>query len=127
MTTSPVARARILDILIALQPVSEWTTAVLDQAVIHLADSGHPFGMNDIRLIVPDDECRNAGLYFAALIGHDSLHSDEPQLLRKVGEERSINPKANGKKVNTYVLTAAGRKFIQDRQAARTEQRRAAA
>jgi len=127
MTTNPVARARILDILIALQPVSEWTTAVLDQAVIHLADSGHPFGMNDIRLIVPDDECRNAGLYFAALTGHDSLHSDMPQLLRKVGEEPSINPKAHGKKVNTYVLTRAGREFIQDRQAARAEQRKAAA
>lgn len=125
--TTPVARARTLDILIALQPVSEWTTAVLDQAVIHLADSGHPFGMNDIRLIVPDDECRNAGLYFAALIGHDSLHSDQPQLLRKVGEEPSINPKAHGKKVNTYVLTRAGRKFIQDRQAARLEERKAAA
>lgn len=125
--TTPVARARTLDILIALQPVSKWTTAVLDQAVIHLADSGHPFGMNDIRLIVPDDECRNAGLYFAALIGHDSLHSDQPQLLRKVGEEPSINPKAHGKKVNTYVLTRAGRKFIQDRQAARLEERKAAA
>ncbi|MEU0831248.1 hypothetical protein [Streptomyces sp. NPDC005969] len=128
MTTTPtVAWARALQILGTLQPVSDWTTAVLDQAVLHLADSGTPFGMNDIRLIVPKDECRKAGLYFHALVGHDALQPDEPALLRKVGEEVSINEKARGKKVNIYVLTRAGRKFIQDRQAARIEQRRAAA
>ncbi|MFE0039388.1 hypothetical protein [Streptomyces sp. NPDC059015] len=128
MTLTPAeAKARADRILAALQPtLSQWTTAVLDQAVLHLADSGHPFGMNDIRLLVPEDECRKAGLYFAALTGHDSLHGDQPQLLRTVGEERSINPKARGKKVNVYVLTRAGRKHIQDRQAARLEQRRAA-
>jgi DNA-binding PadR family transcriptional regulator len=38
----------------------------------------------------------------------------------------SINPKARGKKVNIYRLTRAGRKFIEDRQAARIEQRSAA-
>lgn len=126
--TPAQAKARAARILTALAPtVSQWTTAVLDQAVLHLADSGHPFGMNDIRLIAPEDDCRKAGLYFAALTGHDALHPNEPQLLRKVGEETSINPKAHGKKVNVYVLTRAGRKFIKDRQAARAQQRRAAA
>jgi hypothetical protein len=126
--TPAEAKARAARILNALQPtVTQWTTAVLDQAVLHLADTGRPFGMNDIRLLVPNDECRKAGVYFAALTGHDALHPDEPQLLRKVGEEPSINPKAHGKKVNTYLLTRAGRKFIQDRQAARAEQRKAAA
>lgn len=129
MTLTPAeAKARADAILAALQPtLSDWTTAVLDQAVLHLADSGQPFGMNDIRLIVPDGECRKAGLYFAALTGHDALHDNEPDYLRTVGEEPSINPKAHGKKVNVYVLTRAGRKHIQDRQAARIEQRRAAA
>jgi hypothetical protein len=83
--------------------------------------------MNDIRLLVPEDECRKAGVYFAALTGHDALHPEMPQLLRKVGEEPSINPKAHGKKVNVYVLTRAGRQFIQERQAARAEQQRRAA
>lgn len=126
--TPAQAKARADRILAALKPtVSQWTTAVLDQAVLHLADSGQPFGMNDIRLLVPEDECRKAGVYFAALTGHDALHPDEPALLRKVDEETSINPKAHGKKVNVYVLTRAGRQFIQDRQAARIQQRRAAA
>lgn len=125
--TPAEAKARATRILATLQPtVSDWTTAILDQAVLHLADSGAPFGMNDIRLIAPEDECRKAGLYFAALTGHDALHPNEPALLRKVDEEPSINPKAHGKKVNVYVLTRAGRKFIKDRQAARAEQRRAA-
>ena len=129
MTLTPAqAKARADRILAALQPtVTQWTTAVLDQAVLHLADTGAPFGMNDIRLLVPEDDCRKAGVYFAALTGHDALHPDEPQLLRKVGEEPSINPKAHGKRVNVYLLTRAGRKFIQDRQAARVEQRKAAA
>ena len=126
--TPAQAKARADRILAALQPtVTQWTTAVLDQAVLHLADTGAPFGMNDIRLLVPEDDCRKAGVYFAALTGHDALHPDEPQLLRKVGEEPSINPKAHGKRVNVYLLTRAGRKYIQDRQAARVEQRKAAA
>ena len=126
--TPAEAKARAARILAALQPtLTQWTTAVLDQAVIHLADSGRPFGMNDIRLLVPEDDCRKAGVYFAALTGHDALHPSEPQLLRKVGEQTSINPKAHGKKVNVYVLTRAGREFIQNRQAARAEQRKAAA
>ncbi|MFF0777043.1 hypothetical protein [Streptomyces sp. NPDC003720] len=123
--TPAQAKARADQILATLKStVSDWTTAVLDQAVLHLANSGAPFGMNDIRLLVPDDECRKAGVYFAALTGHDALHPSEPQLLRKVGEEPSINPKAHGKKVNTYLLTRAGRQYIQDRQAARIEQQK---
>ncbi|WP_406418323.1 hypothetical protein [Streptomyces sp. NBC_01614] len=126
--TPAEAKARAAQILTILQPtVTQWTTAVLDQAVLHLADTGRPFGMNDIRLIAPEDECRKAGLYFAALTGHDALHPNEPQLLRKVGEEPSINPKAHGKKVNVYLLTRAGRKYITDRRATRIEQRKASA
>jgi hypothetical protein len=125
--THLVGWARVTEILGVLGPVSDWTTAVLDQAVLHLADSGQPFGSNDLRLMIPEDDFRKAAQYFAALTGHDALHSDEPQLLRKVGEVTSINKKAHGKRVNTYLLTRAGREFIQDRQAARIEQRKAAA
>ena len=125
--THLVGWARVADILSTLGPVSDWTTAVLDQAVLHLADSAEPFGSNDLRLLVPEDDFRKAAQYFAALTGHDALHPDEPQLLRKVGEVVSANSKARGKRVNTYLLTRAGRKFIEERQAARIEQRRAAA
>lgn len=107
--------------------VTTWDTAVLDQVVLHLASHDQSFGMNQIRAIIPEDVCRKAGLYFNALISHDTLHPDEPALLRKVGEEVSINEKARGKRVNVYVLTRAGRKHIEDRQAARIEQRKAAA
>jgi len=124
--THLVGWARITNILSTLGPVSDWTTAVLDQAVLHLADTGAPFGSNDLRLLVPEDDFRKAAQYFSALTGHDALHPDEPQLLRKVGEEVSINEKARGKKVKVYVLTRAGRKHIQDRQAARIDERRAA-
>lgn len=127
ISTSAVGWARALEVLGALQPVSDWTTAVLDQAVLHLADSGQPFGMNDIRLIVPDGECKKAGMYFHALLSHDAFYPEEPALLRKVDEVVSINEKAHGKRVNRYLLTRAGRKFIQDRQAARVEQRKQAA
>jgi hypothetical protein len=82
--------------------------------------------MNQIRTIVPDGAARSAGLYFHQLVGHDALHPAEPALLVKTSEEVSINPKARGKKVNVYRLTRAGRKFIEDRQAARIEQRSAA-
>lgn len=125
--THLVGWARITEILSALGPVSDWTTAILDQAVLHLADSRQPFGMNDIRLLVPDSECRKAGLYFHGLLAHGAFDNGEPQLLRKVGEVPSINEKAHGKKVNTYLLTTAGRKFIQARQAERAEQRKQAA
>jgi hypothetical protein len=106
--------------------VTVWDTALLDQVVLHLDSTNRPFGMNDIRTIVPEDACKRAGLYFHALVGHDALRGDAPSYLVKVGDVPSVNPKANGKRVNTYLLTATGRKFIEDRQAARTEQRKAA-
>jgi hypothetical protein len=102
--------------------VTNWTTALLDQALLAIASDDKPFGMNDLRTVLPEDACKQAGLYF-----HSLVNLEHPEVLRQVGEVRSINPKAHGKKVGVYVLTSAGRKFIHDRQAARTEQRKAAA
>jgi hypothetical protein len=129
MTVTPTqARARSIAELHALySTVTDWDTAVYDQVVLHLHDTGQPIGMNQIRAIVPDGAARSAGLYFHQLVGHDALHPTEPALLTKIDEEVSINPKARGKKVNVYILTRAGRKYIQDRQAVRAEQRKAAA
>jgi hypothetical protein len=128
MTITPSqARTRALAELAALySTVTDWDTAVYDQVVLHLANTGQAIGMNQIRTIVPEGAARSAGLYFHQLVGHDALHPAEPALLRKVDEEPSINPKAHGKKVNVYLLTRAGRAFIEDRQAARIEQRKAA-
>ncbi|MFC5204581.1 hypothetical protein [Streptomyces kaempferi] len=129
MTITPEqARAQSITELRALySTVTDWDAAVYDQVVLHLADTGQRIGMNQIRTIVPEGAARSAGLYFHQLVGHDVLHPTEPALLVKIDEEVSINPKARGKKVNVYLLTRAGRKFIEDRQAARIEQRRAAA
>lgn len=113
--------ARILADLHAAT-VTDWDTAILDQVVLHLGRYGQPFGMNDIRLIVPEDACRKAGLYFRALI--ELAH---PTVLRVVGEQVSINPKAHGKKVNTYRLTIDGRIHLQERIDGRIKQRKAAA
>lgn len=121
--TPEQARARANRILAALRPaVSQWTTAVLDQAVLALGGDGQPFGMNDVRLLVPEHECRNAGLYF-----HGLITRRHPRVLIEVGEEPSINEKAHGKPVKIYRLTNAGRAYIEQRREQRVQQRRAAA
>lgn len=120
--TPEQAAARARRVLAALGPVPQWTEAVLDQAVLHLGRGGKPFGSNDLRLIVPEDDCRSAGLYLRGLV-----ELEHPVILRAIGEVVSINPKAHGKKVNIYRLTAAGRRYLEARIAARTKQRKAAA
>lgn len=119
--TPDQARARANRILRQLGPIDAWTMALLDQSVLHLGRTRRPFGMNDIRLLLPETDCRQAGLYFRALI-----ELEHPTVLEYVGEVVSINPKAHGKKVNEYLLTTSGRGYLQQRIAARIEQRRAA-
>lgn len=120
--TPDQAAARARRVLAALGPVPQWTEAVLDQAVLHLGRGDKPFGSNDLRLIVPEDDCRSAGLYLRGLV-----ELENPVVLRVVGEVVSVNPKAHGKRVNVYRLTAAGRRYLNARIAARTKQRKAAA
>lgn len=120
--TPDQAAARARRVLAALGPVPAWTTAILDQAVLHLGRGGKPFGANDLRLIVPEDDCRSAGLYLRGLV-----ELENPVVLRVVGEVVSVNPKAHGKRVNVYRLTAAGRRHLEARIAARTQQQRKAA
>lgn len=125
MTLTPEqAKARASRILADLNAttVTDWDEAILDQVVLHLASRGEPFGMNDVRLIVPEDACRKAGLYFRALI-----ETEHPIVLRVIDEQVSINPKAHGKKVNVYRLTIAGRTYLQNRVDNRIKQRKAAA
>jgi hypothetical protein len=126
VTPSQALTRSLTELRALYSTVTEWDTAVYDQVVLHLADTGQPIGMNQIRTIVPDGAARGAGLYFHQLVGHDVLHPAEPALLIKIGEQVSINPKARGKKVNVYRLTRAGRKHIEDRQAERIAARSAA-
>ncbi|WP_394436190.1 hypothetical protein [Streptomyces sp. SGAir0957] len=125
MTTSITpeqAKARANRLLRALGPVDQWTEAVFDQAVLHLGRSSRPFGSNDFRLLLPEDDCKKAGLYLRSLV-----EKEHPVVLEVVGEVVSINPKAHGKRVCEYRLTAAGRLHLEARIARRVEQRKAAA
>ena len=123
MTITPEqARATAnAELAVLYSTVTDWDEALLDQVVLAIAGDGQPLSMNDVRAVVPEDACRRAGLYFHSLVGREY-----PEILDHVGEVRSINPKARGKKVNVYRLTAAGRKFIEGRRNTRIEQRRAA-
>ncbi|MFE2324648.1 hypothetical protein ACFXD5_12135 [Streptomyces sp. NPDC059385] len=93
--------------------VSDWTEAVYDQAVAEIAKDGQPLSMNDVRAVLPGAQHHQAGLYFHGLLMR------EPHLLTQVGEVRSANPKARGKKVYTYRLTVSPQRFLKIRRAER--------
>lgn len=120
--TPDQAKIRANRALSALGPIDTWTIAQFDQAVLYIGCGRRPFGMNDIRLLgLPDDACRKAGQYF-----HGLAQLAHPTVLEYVGEVVSINPKAHGKKVNEYLLTETGNRYLRQRINARIEQRRAA-
>ena len=121
--TPEQARIEANETLAALYAnVTDWDEAVLDQAVLAVAGGNRPFSANDLWWIVPELGRGIAGLYFSALAKRRN-----PLVLQHIGYETSVNPRAHGKPVNTYLLTSEGRKFIEDRQAARTIQRKQAA
>ena len=124
MTVTPEqARQQANELLAALYAnVTTWDEAILDQAVLAIAGGNRPFSANDLWAIVPELGRGTAGVYFAGLVRRSS-----PRVLVKVGDEPSVNPKAHGKPVYLYLLTAEGRKFLEDRQNARQQQRKAAA
>lgn len=124
MTTTPEqARERANATLAALYAnVTDWDQAVLDQAVLAIAGGNRPFSANDLWAVLPPMGRGVIGLYFSSLSKRRA-----PQVLKHVGYEPSVNPKAHGKPVNLYLLTAEGRKFLEVRKAVRTQQRRAAA
>ena len=101
--------------------VTDWTEALFDQALLAIADRHRAFSANDLWAAMPEMGRGAAGIYFGGL-----THRTSPQVLIKVGDEPSVNPKAKGKPVNLYLLSVEGRKFLEARRAARIEQRRAA-
>lgn len=102
--------------------VTDWTEALFDQALLAIAGSGRPFSANDLWTVLPETGRAACGLYFAKLV-----HLHNPRVLIRVGYEPSINPRAHGKPVNVYALTAPGRDYIQRRREARAKRGRAAA
>jgi len=123
MTLTPEqARQQANEQLAALYAnVTDWDEAILDQAVLAIAGDGRPFSANDLLVVIPELGRSVAGLYFAGLTRRRT-----PQVLDYIGSEPSINPRAHGKPVHVYRLTGAGKRFLQGRQAARLEERRAA-
>ncbi|MFJ3812232.1 hypothetical protein ACIPWE_38455 [Streptomyces sp. NPDC090073] len=102
--------------------VTDWTETLFDQALLAIAGTGRAFSANDLWVVLPETGRAACGLYFASITRRRT-----PQVLTRIGFEPSVNPKAHGKPVNVYQLTAAGRDFIKDRQAARAKKQKAAA
>lgn len=92
--------------------VTDWDTALLDQAINAIGGGGRPFSMNDVRAILPDTVQGAAGLYF-----HSLVRRRNPQQLVIVGEEPSTAASTHGKPIKVYVLSAE-RLAQQDRRAA---------
>jgi hypothetical protein len=120
--TPEQAREQANETLAALYAnVTNWDEAILDQALLAIAGSNQSFSANDLWAIVPEMGRGPAGLYFSGLVRRTA-----PRVLVKVGDEPSVNPKAHGKPVNRYVMTAEGRRFLEERRVARIERGTAA-
>lgn len=113
--TPEQARAKANALLATMfTSISTWDAAVFNQAIEAIAGDGQPFGMNDLRAVLPDMGRKAAGIYFCSLVHR------RPQLLICVGEVPSINEKAHGKPVKTYLLTGQGWAWLAEQRAART-------
>ena len=101
--------------------VTDWDEALFDQALLAIAGTGRPFSANDLWIVLPKVGRAACGLYFAKI-----AHLRTPLVLIRVGFEPSINPRAKGKPVNVYCLTAPGRDYIQKRRETRNQRRQVA-
>lgn len=119
MTTTPdEAREQANATLAALySTVTDWDTALLNQAIDAIGGDGRPFSMNDVRAVLPELGHGAAGLLF-----HSLVRRRHPRQLVIVGEEPSTAESTHGKPIKVYVLSAERLAAITDR----SEQRRAA-
>ncbi|MFI2349746.1 hypothetical protein ACH492_22365 [Streptomyces sp. NPDC019443] len=120
MTLTPEeARTQANELLAAMYAtVTQWDTALLDQAIDAIGGDGRAFSMNDVRAVLPDMAQGAAGLYF-----HGLIRRKNPRQLIVVGEEPSTAESTHGKPIKLYVLSDARLEAI----AARNEQRKQAA
>ncbi|WP_255951599.1 hypothetical protein [Streptomyces odontomachi] len=116
MTITPdEAREQANQTLAALYAnVTDWDTAVLNQAIDAIGGDGRPFSMNDVRNVLPDIAHGAAGLFF-----HSLIRRRNPVQLIVVGEEPSTAPSTHGKPIKVY-------KLAPNRLAAARAERRAA-
>lgn len=120
MTATPdQARTQANELLATLyENVTDWDTALLDQAIDAIGGDGRPFSMNDVRAVLPELAHGAAGLYF-----HSLVRRRNPRQVDIVGEEPSTAESTHGKPIKVYVLSPERREAI----AARSGQRKAAA
>lgn len=119
MTTTPdEAREQANQTLAALYAdVTDWGTALLNQAIDAIGGDGRPFSANDLRAVLPELAHGAAGLFF-----HSLVRRRNPRQLVIVGEEPSTAESTHGKAIKVYVLSAERLEAISER----TQQRRAA-
>jgi hypothetical protein len=104
MTLTPdEARTQANELLAAMYAtVTQWDTALLDQAIDTIGGDGRVFSMNDVRAVLPDMAQSTAGLFF-----HGLVRRRNPRQLIVVGEEPSTAESTHGKPIKRYVLSAA--------------------
>ncbi|MWA08826.1 hypothetical protein [Streptomyces sp. BA2] len=81
--------------------VTDWDTALLNQAIDAIGGDGRPFSMNDVRAVLPELGHGAAGLLF-----HSLVRRRHPRQLVIVGEEPSTAESTHGKPIKVYVLSA---------------------
>lgn len=85
----------------ALEAVTEASdeqdVAVVDQAILNVAQRGVPFSANDVRPLLPRLRSNN-------LVGARMNSLRMRRLIVKIGEVVSTDPGTHGKKIGLYVL-----------------------
>lgn len=97
--------------------VTDWDTAILNQAIDAIGADGRPFSANDLRAVLPELAHGAAGLFF-----HSLVRRRNPRQVVVVDEEPSTAESTHGKPIKVYVLSEERLDAI----AARQQQRRAA-
>ena len=97
--------------------VTDWDTALLNQAIDAIGGDGRPFSMNDVRAVLPAQGHGAAGLFF-----HSLVRRRNPRQVVVVGEEPSTAASTHGKEIKVYRLSPERL----DATAGRQQQRRAA-
>lgn len=97
------ARTQANELLAAMYAtVTQWDTALLDQAIDAIGGDGRVFSMNDVRAVLPDMAQGTAGLFF-----HSLVRRRNPRQVIAVGEEPSTAESTHGKPIKRYVLSPA--------------------
>jgi hypothetical protein len=115
MTLTPdEARTQANELLAAMYAtVTDWDTALLNQAIDAIGGDGRAFSMNDVRAVLPGMAKGAAGLFF-----HGLVRRRNPRQLIPVGEEASTSEATHGKPIGLYVLSDARLEAIESRAAA---------